>query len=97
MLVAERRLSAWSPRVSGRNLRRHYPRVDGLPLPRRYLTFKARRERRAANSWRLRRGIPQRRYTDHSRVKLQYATGSVGAAGYLRYRRVYRGHSDHIR
>ena len=69
----------------------------GFFFARRYLTFKARRERRAANARRLRRGIPQRRYTDHSRVKLQYATGSVGAAGYLRYRRVYRGRSDHNR
>jgi len=96
MLVTERKLSAWSPQISGRNRRKHYPRVNGIPLPRKYLTFKARRDRRVANAKRLRRCIPQIRYTDHGRVKLQYALGSVGAA-YLRYRRIYRGHTDHTR
>ena len=35
MLSAERSMSAWSPQISARTRRKHYPRVDGVPLPHR--------------------------------------------------------------
>lgn len=97
MLAAERAISAWSPQISARNRRKHYPRVGGVPLPRKRLTFRARRMRRVENAQRLRRGVPQRRYTDHTRARLQYYFGSVGSAGYLRARRVHRTPSNHSR
>jgi hypothetical protein len=90
---AERAISAWSPQLSTRNRRHHYPRVNGLPLPRRWLGFKAKRERRLANARRLERGIPQIRYTDYMPIKLQYFYGSAASAGYARFRRVHRMHS----
>jgi hypothetical protein len=97
MLAAERIASAWSPQLSTRNRRQHYPRVNGVPLARRRLGFKAKRERRLANAKRLERGIPQIRYTDYTPVKLQYFYGSAASAGYVRFRRVHRMHSDHSR
>jgi len=97
MLKNERGLSAWSPQISARNRRKHYPRVGAVSSPRRRLTFRARRIRNTDNAARLRRGIPQRRYTDHMRVKLQYLFGSVGSVGYTRLRRVHRAHSEHNR
>lgn len=83
--------------MSARNRRAHYPRVDGLLPPRRLISERTARERRANNAKRLRRGIPERRYTDHTRVKLQYFYGSVGSTGYARFRRVHRMHSEHSR
>jgi ribosomal protein S4 len=97
MLAAERGFSAWAPQLSARSRRKHYPRVEGIPLSRKRLSFGARRNRNIDNAARLRRGVPQRRYTDHTRVRLQYYYGSVGTAGYPRFRRVYRAHSDHSR
>jgi len=97
MLKSERQLSAWSPQISARNRRKHYPRVGSVPLPRRRLTFRAKRIRNTDNAARLRRGVPQLRYTDHTRVKLQYFFGSVGSTGYKRLRRVHRLPSDHSR
>jgi hypothetical protein len=97
MLAAERGLSAWSPQLSTRNRRQHYPRVNGVPLPRRRLGFKAKRERHLANVRRLARGVPQIRYVDYMPVKLQYFYGSVASAGYVRFRRVHRMHSEHSR
>lgn len=35
MMAAERAISAWSPQLSTRNRRQHYPRVNGVPLARR--------------------------------------------------------------
>lgn len=83
--------------MSARNRRKHYPRVGVVSAPRRRLTFRARRIRNTDNAARLRRGIPQIRYTDHTRVKLQYFFGSVGSVGYTRLRRVHRAHSEHNR
>lgn len=97
MSAVERQLSAWSPQLSTRNRRQHAPRVSGIPIARRYLGFKAKRERRLANARRLARGVPQIRYTDYMPVKLQYFYGSAASAGYTRFRRVHRMHSDHAR
>ncbi len=80
-----------------RNRRAHSPRVNGVPRPRRWLGFTAKRERRNFNAKLLARNIPQRRYTDYTAIKLQYYYGSVSSVGYTRFRRVHRLHSDHSR
>jgi len=97
MAAAERAISAWSPQLSVRNRRAHFPRVQGVPVRRRTLSFTAKRARRNSNARRLARNIPQRRYTDYAPIKLQYYYGSVGSAGYVRFRRVHRPHSRHNR
>jgi hypothetical protein len=83
--------------MSTRSRRRHFPRVNGIPTRRRRLSFKARRDRRQDNIRRLQRGIPQIRYTNYAPIKLQFFYGSVGTAGYVRYRRVHRMHSSDSR
>jgi ribosomal protein S4 len=97
MLENERALSAWSPQMSVRNRRAHYPRVNATPTVRRWLSFKAKRDRRNFNAKLLARNIPQRRYIDYAPIKLQYYYGSISSSGYSRLRRIYRPHSKHNR
>lgn len=80
-----------------RNRRAHSPRVRGVPVRRKTLSFTAKRVRRNFNAKLLARNIPQRRYTDYTPIKLQYYYGSVGSTGYVRFRRVHRSHSKHSR
>jgi hypothetical protein len=77
--------------------RAHYPRVGSVPVARRWLSFKAKRDRRTFNAKLLARNIPQRRYIDYAPIKLQYYFGSIGSSGYSRFRRVHRTKSAHNR
>lgn len=97
MLRKERALCAWTPQLSSRKRRWSYPRVNGVPLPRKRVSFKAERERIRQNANLLLRNLPQRKYVDYGATKLQFKLGSSGALGFKRIRRVHRAHTVYSR
>ena len=83
--------------MASRTRRWSYPRVNGIPRPRKRVSFKAERERLRHNANLLFRNLPQKKYIDYGPAKLQYHLGSIRASGVTRIRRVHRLHTTFSR